>query len=178
MLEVQVIRKGGAPPSSLQGPEEAGTLVSAGKLSLPDALGPGAGPALRLEVPLRCVLPRLRLRPGARVGLGGQVLGRAERRAAGAEARAVPPRLAAVVVVVLLLVAGAAPGALRVRLEGRALGPAPLGQVEGFLLLQAPQAPRRLRPGNSPPSKTCRSKGTFRPRETFRSLGGTQGRLV
>lgn len=177
MLEVQVIRKGGAPPSALQGPEEAGTLVSAGKLSLPDALGPGAGPALRLEVPLRRVLPRLRLRPGARVGLGGQVLGRAERRAAGAEARAVPPRLAAVVVVVLL-VAGAAPGALRIRLEGWPLGPAPLGQVEGFLLLQAPQAPRRLRPGNSPPSKTCRSKGTFRPRETFRSLGGTQGRLV
>ena len=176
MLEVQVIRKGGAPPSALQGPE-AGTLVSAGKLSLPAALGSGAVPALRLEVPWRRVPLRLRVRPGARLGLGGQVLGRAERRAAGAKARAVPLHVVAVVVV-LLLVAGAAPGALPVRLEGRPLGAALLGQVEGLLLLQAPQAPSRLRQGNSPPSKTCRSKGTFRPREAFRSLGGTQGRLV
>lgn len=161
MLEVQVIRKGGAPPRALQGPE-ARTLVSAGQLSVLAALRPRAVPALQLAVPLRRVLLRLRLLPGARRGLGGQVLGRAERRAAGTEARAVPLRLVAVVVV-FLLVAGAAPGALPVRLGGRALGPALQGQIEGLLLLQAPQAPRRLRQGKSPPSKTCQSKGTVRP---------------
>lgn len=156
MLEVQVIRKGWAPPGARQDPE-ARPLIPAGELSLGAALGPQAVAALQRVGPRRRGLLGGRLLPGAQLGLGRQVLGRAERRAAGPEARAVWLHLVAVVLV-LLLVAGAAPGALPVRLEGWPLGPALLGQVEGLLLLQAPQAPRRRRQCNSPPSKTCQEQ--------------------